>query len=133
MPGSHVALGGGSEFDLIRRILERWGTIAKGIGDDAAVLSVPDGELVISTDSSIENIHFRRGWLEAQEIGYRAAAAALSDIAAMGARPLGMLVAMGIPEGWRSSIDGLTDGIGESARAFDSPIIGGDISRATEL
>ena len=132
-PVSHVPLGGGSEFELIRRMLDRWGNIAKGIGDDAAVLTVAGGDLVISTDTSIENVHFRRGWLEPNEIGYRAAAAALSDLAAMGARSLGMLVAMGIPEGWRSSIDGLSDGIGESARAFDSPIIGGDISRAAEL
>jgi thiamine-monophosphate kinase len=130
----HTTLGSGGEFDIIRRMLERWGPRAKNIGDDAAVItSVGEGELIVSTDTSTENVHFRREWLSAQEIGYRATASALSDLAAMAATPLGILVAMGIPEEWRPSIDQIADGIGDAAASVDAPIIGGDMSRSTEL
>src|SRR5687768_9365153 len=80
-------LGPGREFDLIRSItrdLPDHPRVLIGPGDDAAVLS---GGLVISCDASVENVHFRRDWLSAEEIGYRAAAVALSDIAAMAAQP----------------------------------------------
>src|SRR5689334_21089842 len=80
----HTPLGDGAEFDIIRRMLERCGPRAKRIGDDAAVItSVIDGSLVTSTDTSIENVHFKSEWLSPAEIGYRASASALSDLAAM--------------------------------------------------
>lgn len=130
----HTPLGPGAEFDSIRRMLERWGPLARRIGDDAAVItSLGERALVASTDSSVENVHFRSDWLSPTEIGYRAAAAALSDLAAMGATPLGMLVAMGLPESWTHALDALTDGIGEAAHACDAPVIGGDMTRAGEL
>lgn len=130
----HTPLGRGTEFDAIRRMLERWGPRARRIGDDAAVITtLGDRVLVVSTDMSVENVHFRREWLTPQEIGYRAAAAALSDLAAMGARPVGMLSALAIPDSWRGSLDAIGDGIGEAAALADAPIIGGDISRGTEL
>ena len=130
----HTPLGAGGEFDAIRRMLERWGPHARRIGDDAAVItSLGDRGLVVSIDTSVENVHFKRDWLSPCEIGYRAAASALSDLAAMGAKPLGMLVAMAIPDEWRKQIDGLTDGIGDAARAVDAPILGGDMSRSGEL
>ena len=91
-PHPHTALGGGREFDAVRAMLLRWGPVAVGVGDDCAVLEVPAGELLcVSTDSSVEGVHFRREWLRPDEIGYRAATAALSDLAAMGARPLALL------------------------------------------
>jgi thiamine-monophosphate kinase len=94
LPG-HTPIGKGIEFDAIRRMIERWGLNARSVGDDAAVIpSIGDRSLVVSTDTSVENVHFRREWLSAQEIGYRATAAALSDLAAMAARPLGILVAI---------------------------------------
>ena len=127
-------LGPGGEFDLVREMLARWGDRARGIGDDAAALAVPHGEqLVVSTDSSIEDEHFRRAWLSSREIGYRATSAALSDLAAMAATPLGILVALALPEGWRSEIGALADGIGEAAELCAAPIIGGDITRAMHL
>lgn len=119
---------------MIRRMLERWGPRARRIGDDAAVITLPgDQALVVSTDTSVENVHFRKDWLTPTEIGYRATAAALSDLAAMGARPLGILVAMAIPEDWRRSVDLLSDGIGDAAAAADAPILGGDMSKGLEL
>ena len=130
----HTALGLGGEFDAIRRMIERWGPAARKIGDDAAVITtLGERSLIASTDTSIENVHFKREWLTPAEIGYRAAASALSDLAAMGAKPLGMLVAMGIPEDWRRDLDQLSDGIGEAALAVDAPVLGGDMSRAREL
>ena len=132
--GVPMAGGEGGEFDLIRRMQERWGSLAHGIGDDAAVLRVPAGEqLVVSTDSTFERVHFRREWLSAREIGYRAGAAALSDLAAMAARPLGMLVAIGLTEGDREIIDEIADGFGEAAQFSGAPIVGGNISAASEL
>src|SRR5207248_4769418 len=87
----HHALGPGAEFDAVRALVARWGDVAAGVGDDAAVLDVPSGErLLVSTDVSVEGVHFRRAWLSAEEIGYRAAASALSHLAAMGARALGI-------------------------------------------
>lgn len=130
----HTALGEGGEFDAIRRMIERWGPAARRIGDDAAVITtLGERSLIASTDTSIENVHFRREWMTPVEIGYRAAAAALSDLAAMGAKPLGMLVAMVIPDDWRRYMDPLSDGIGEAALAADAPVLGGDMSRGSEL
>ena len=127
-------LGPGREFDVIRALLGRWGDRARGVGDDAAILDVPPGELlVVSTDSSIEDRHFRREWLSPREIGYRATAAALSDLAAMGATPLGLIVAMGVPESWRDALGEIADGIGDAASLCQTPIVGGDLSGGREL
>ena len=134
MTARPTAMGPGGEFDLVRELLARWGDAAVGIGDDAAVLEVPEGErLVVSTDASVEGIHFRRDWMTAAEIGYRATAAALSDLAAMAARPLGLVVALAFPREWIGEVGALAEGIGEAARESGAPIVGGNISRAGEL
>lgn len=131
---AHTPLGAGGEFDAIRRMLERWGPRARRIGDDAAVITtLGDRAFVVSTDTSVENVHFRREWLTPEEIGYRAATAALSDLAAMGAKPLGLLAAISLPMEWRSSLDAIGDGIGDAAAFAEAPIIGGDMSSASEL
>lgn len=129
-----TALGPGEEFDAIRRMLERWGSLAVGIGDDAAIMDLPRGDrLVVSVDSTIEYRHFRPGWLTAREIAYRAVAAALSDLAAMAARPIGILIALAVPQQWRASLDDLADGIADAARVADTVIRGGNITDAAEL
>lgn len=129
-----VPLGPGREFDAIRLMLDRWGTRARGIGDDAAVLDVPPGaSLIASVDASIDGRHFRRDWLTPREIGYRAVAAALSDLAAMAARPLGVLIALGIPDGCREALAEIADGIGEAVDVVSTPILGGNVSGAAEL
>ena len=129
-----IPLGPGREFDVIRDLIRRWGDSARGIGDDAAILDVPAGSrLVASTDATVENVHFRREWLTPSEIGYRAATAALSDLAAMAATPIAMLVAMSVPERWRADLVGIAEGIGEASRACQAPITGGNLTNGTEL
>lgn len=133
-PPVHTALHEGAEFDLVRRMLSRWDTGAEGIGDDAAVLSLAAGPaLVVSTDVSVENIHFRTGWLKPREIGYRSTATALSDLAAMAAEPLGILVALTLSKRWSDRVEELADGIGEAARESSAKIVGGDLSEGKAL
>jgi thiamine-monophosphate kinase len=132
--GAHVAMGQGHEFDAIRAMLARWGTLAEGIGDDAAVLTPPtDAPLVVSTDASVEGVHFRTGWLTPEEIGARAAAAALSDVAAMGGEVRWMLVALEVPPSWQESLPAIADGIGRLVADADARIIGGNITRGERL
>lgn len=127
-------LGPGAEFDAIRRMLDRWGDRASGIGDDAAVLRVPRGDaLVVSVDAAVEGQHVRAEWLSAEEIGYRAVAAAMSDLAAMAAQPRGVLIAIGVPDAWRDRLDALADGIGDAVSHFGTTIVGGNLSAAGEL
>jgi len=133
VPGD-AALGPGREFDLIRSLIQRWGAAAVGIGDDAALLRVPRGEtLLASVDANVEGIHFQRDWFAPDEIGYRAVTAALSDLAAMAARPLGMLISLTVPESWMHELGRVADGIGEAATRFQSPILGGNMAAAVEL
>ena len=65
-----------------------------GIGDDAAVLAAPDGRVVASTDFLLEGRHFRRDWSSGTDVGHKAASRSLIDVAAMGAVPTGLLVAL---------------------------------------
>ena len=126
---SWAKMGPGVEFDLIRRMAARWGDLVQQAGDDAAILEVAQGaRLVASTDSSVEGVHFRREWLSLQEIGYRASVAALSDLAAMAADPVGLLIAATIPAGIAETIEQLADGIGQAARDCGCPIVGGDLT-----
>jgi thiamine-monophosphate kinase len=129
-----IELGPGREFDIIRDLLARWGTRATGIGDDAALLDVPAGEhLVASADTSVEHIHFERAWLSPREIGYRATMAALSDLAAMAASPLGILLALGLPKSWLDDAGELGDGVGDALDRAKTTVRGGDITGASDL
>ena len=130
----HFTLGPGAEFDLVRRLAARWGEHASGLGDDAAVLELARGEkLVVSTDAFVDGVHVRRGWLSPREIGWRATAAALSDLAAMAARPIGVVVAMALPDEWHADVDELARGIGEAAAYAGTHVVGGDTTRSATL
>ena len=130
----HVRLGPGREFDAVRALVDVWGESAVGIGDDAAILDVPPGSrLLVSTDSTVEGIHFRREWLDPEEIGWRATMAALSDLAAMGASPLGFLLALTVPDGWRDHLGEVAKGIGAAAAQSGTRIVGGDLNAGEKL
>ena len=105
-----------------------------GIGDDAAVLATPDGRVVATTDFLLEGRHFRRDWSSAADVGHKAAARSLADLAAMGAEPSALLVALAappdLPVSWaRELAEGLA---AECARAGAS-VIGGDTARAGQV
>jgi thiamine-monophosphate kinase len=128
-----VPLGPGREFDAIRALLARWGHRAVGIGDDAALVQVPRGDaLVVSVDTALENRHFRDEWLTPREIGYRAVTAALSDLAAMAAQPLGILLALTLPERWSAHLPAIADGVADAVTAAGTTILGGNLA-ASEL
>jgi thiamine-monophosphate kinase len=130
----NIELGPGKEFDLVRTLVQEWGKSAQQIGDDAAILRVPEGEqLVVTTDTSVDGVHFRREWLNHFEIGYRATAAALSDLAAMAARPLGIVIALTLPDADRPEARALAVGIRDGASAVLCPIVGGDLSSGKTL
>ena len=103
-----------------------------GPGDDAAILDVPPGEqLILSSDLSVEGVHFRREWMTWEETGYRAAAAALSDVAAMAATPMAVLAGAALPPELDVRVfEALGAGIGECLGLFDVPLVGGDVSRS---
>ncbi len=122
------------EFELIGRLAARVAAgagVAVGIGDDAAVFA--DG-LVASTDLLVEGVHFRRTTAALADIGWKALAVNLSDLAAMGATPRGALVGLTVGPGW-SNDDLVTvyEGVGACAEAFRCPIVGGDVSRGPSL
>lgn len=133
MTDDHLPLGPGTEFDLIRRIIERLGPRARSLGDDCAVVAPGPGQLVVSTDASVEGVHWRTEWISLEEAGYRATAAALSDLAAMGAAPAGVVVAVVVP---REAVPGsavlLMGGVGQAVKDAQTVVLGGDLTRGSE-
>ena len=131
-------LGDLSEFGWIERIQRaaaRRGVarhVVVGIGDDAAVLRPRAGEdVVVTTDALVEDVHFRWSTDPPRHVGRRAIAASLSDLAAMGARPLGVTVAFaGPPDLPVRRLDALTAGLLDLCVATDAPLVGGNVARA---
>jgi thiamine-monophosphate kinase len=120
------------EFGLIAAIaavLPRDPAPLLGIGDDAAVLRAPDGRVVATTDLLVEGVHFRRDWSAAADVGVKAAAQNLADVAAMGAAPTGLLVGLAapgdLPADW--ALDLVRGLAAECARA-GAVIAGGDVT-----
>jgi len=124
-------LGPGAEFDRIRAIATALGDAAQGLGDDCAFL---DGGRCVSTDLTVEDVHFRREWLSAEEIGWRAAAAALSDLAAVGADPEAVLVGLVAPRGEpAATLTAIMKGVGDAVRSMGGIVVGGDLTRGSTL
>ena len=103
-----------------------------GIGDDAAVLRLPpDHDLLVTTDLSIEKVHFRREWHHPDVVGWRCLTRGLSDIAAMGGEPqaafLSLAVANDVPQKW---VDRFLKGLLGLAKEFNVPLAGGDLAQA---
>ncbi len=135
----------GNEFELF------------GLRDDAGVVRLPGGEsLVVSVDSVVEGVHFDLSFCAPSDVGWKALMQALSDLAAMGASPVGALIALGVP-GVRDDLGvdvdvgfenrggagarggggelalGVTDGVAEASAASGCPVVGGDVSSAGQL
>jgi thiamine-monophosphate kinase len=106
-------------------------TAVIGIGDDAAVLPAPDGRTVVSTDLLIEGRHFRRDWSSAADVGVKAAAQNLADIAAMGAAPTGLLLGMAVPGDTAVAwVLELTSGLLAECQRAGAVLLGGDVTSA---
>ena len=123
-----------SEFDLIQDFfagLDQGASVRLGIGDDAAALSVPDGHLLhISTDTAVEGVHFLAS-LSPADVAYRSVMAAASDLAAMGATPLALLLSLTLPEADRAWLEGFSRGLAEVCNVLGAPLVGGDTTRGS--
>ena len=129
-----ATLGTVGEFGLIRQLKRQWPTssplVLKGIGDDAAVLkTVPGQHLLLSTDTFIEGIHFDLAFQTLRDVGFRAGAANLSDIAAMGGRPMCLLVSIAVPAHVPAQhIRAIYRGIMDACDSSRVELVGGDTS-----
>jgi thiamine-monophosphate kinase len=134
----NIPLGHGAEFDLIRRFLQHpmpAGDMALpdhvrvGPGDDCAIIH---GEnIALSVDMAVEDVHFRRAWLQPEEIGYRSVAAALSDLAAVAAKPIGVLVALATgAEDSGDEAASIMAGARAAAEGVGAALLGGDVTRS---
>ncbi|MCR6625088.1 MAG: thiamine-phosphate kinase [Pseudoxanthomonas sp.] len=123
---------GTGEFDLIARIRARAGTrddIVLGIGDDAALLAPPPGRhLVVTADTLNDGVHFPHGTSPA-DIGWKALAVNLSDLASMGAEPAWCTLSLSLPQSDAVWIDGFLDGFLALAREHGVVLVGGDTTR----
>lgn len=125
------------EFGVIARVTAGrrmpQGTLL-GPGDDAAVLAAADGRVVACTDLLVEGVHFRLDWSTPHQVGRKAVAANLADVAAMGAVTTGLLVGLACPEHTlMSTVDGLVAGMWEEAERVGSGVVGGDVVSAADL
>jgi len=132
-----MTVGDLGEFGLIAAIAARFpqgGRTVIGIGDDAAVLATPDGRVVATTDLLVESRHFRRDWSAPADIGGKAAARNLADVAAMGATPVALLVGLAIPGdlpvAWAQD---LAAGIAAECARTGATVAGGDVSSADTI
>ncbi|MET0988126.1 MAG: thiamine-phosphate kinase [Steroidobacteraceae bacterium] len=121
-----------TEFDLINRFFRRPSTrpdVALGIGDDAALLTMPPGhDLVAAVDTIVEGVHFPVG-TSAYDIGYRALAVNLSDLAAMGSKPAWCTLALSLPKASEEWMEGFARGFFDLATAHQCELVGGDTVR----
>lgn len=133
-PGTVGELGEFGLIDELTRGLTSTPAVRIGPGDDAAVVAAPDRRVVASTDIMLEGRHFRRDWSTAYDVGRKAAAENLADIAAMGAVPtsllLGLVVPAELPANWPKE---LMDGIRDEARVADAAVVGGDVVRGDTI
>ncbi|WP_100446714.1 thiamine-phosphate kinase [Glycomyces xiaoerkulensis] len=125
------------EFNLIARFSRHFTTtdaVELGPGDDAAVVAAPDGRIVACTDMLVEGNHFRRDWSSAADVGHKAAAVNLADLASMGARPTALLAAVSAPQDTPAEwLEGLASGLAAEAAAAGAAVIGGDTTRGDQL
>lgn len=125
------------EFGLIARLRTMLGEPAEGevwIGDDTAVLRAPAGTILLTTDLLIEHVHFDTAFTGPEDLGYKALAVNVSDVAAMGGIPRRAVVGLGVGPGldveW---IEALYLGMKQCCEEFDMAVVGGDVSRSMQI
>ncbi|MDQ0645341.1 thiamine-phosphate kinase [Microbacterium murale] len=127
-------LGDVSEGTILRAILSRTAPASHAIlgpGDDAAVIATPSGSVVATTDTLVHGPDFRLAWSTGYDLGWKSAAVNLADVAAMGARPTALLVALAVPRDLRLSfVEQLADGFREACEALapGCAVVGGDLT-----
>jgi thiamine-monophosphate kinase len=133
----HATLADAGEFGLIAdlvRLFPQGEQVLVGPGDDAAVLRVRTGHVVVSTDLMVEGRHFRRDWASAADVGHRAAAQNLSDINAMGGRAtsltIGLAAPADLPVAWALE---LAQGFADECALVGASVVGGDLARADQI
>jgi len=126
------------EHQVIRQIIERLGAaegrstypVVIGPGDDTAMVAVPDGGALLTTDVLVDHVHFRRDWSTAYDVGRKAAAQSLADIAAMGGKATAIVVGLACPPDLPVSwVLGLADGLREECEVVGATVVGGDVVR----
>ncbi len=135
MSKSMDTVGDMGEFGLIDRVAQfmpnAGDMVVEGIGDDCAVLRYGDRDVLVSCDLSVEDVHFRRATAGPEDIGWKAAASALSDIAAMGGTPQFCLVALACPADTAVSfVDDVCRGLANAAADAGAVIVGGDTTKS---
>lgn len=120
-------------LDLIFPLLTTNDYVLLGPGDDCAVIAAPNSQFVVSTDILIENQHFRREWSCAKDVGWRAAMQNLADIAAMGAVPTSVVLALGLPGELPTTwLQDFYRGFTQACQTVGAAVVGGDLS-ASEI
>ncbi|MDM4762975.1 thiamine-phosphate kinase [Galbitalea sp. SE-J8] len=139
MTDARDTLGAAGENAALARIFPRLPPAASalvGPGDDAAVIAAPDGRFVVTTDLMVHGPDFRLAWSTPYDLGWKAAASNLSDVAAMGAVPSALVVALAAPESTPVAfLEGLADGLREGCAALapGCGVVGGDLSVSATL
>ncbi|MBM7467665.1 thiamine-monophosphate kinase [Microbacterium keratanolyticum] len=138
-PADDPCIGDVSEGHILRAILARTPAAEHallGPGDDAAVIAAPSGSVVVTTDTLVHGPDFRLAWSSAYDLGWKAAAVNLADVAAMGARPTALLVALAVPRDLRVSfVEGMADGLRDACAALapGCAVVGGDLTVSSVL
>jgi len=134
--GGGPTVGEVGEFGLIEAITRGLGPTASvpvSVGDDCAVLA-PRGQVAVSTDTMVQDVHFKLQWSSARDVGRKLVASSMADVEAMGARPLGLVVSATLPVdttvAWASEF---AAGVREEAERCGAPLVGGDTSRGEAI
>lgn len=122
-------------IEVIRRLLaEDMPGVTLGLGDDAALVEMGPHLSILTADMLVEGVHFDRGTVSASDLGYKALAVNVSDVAAMGGSPRYGLVSLGLPEDVEAAwVVELYGGLRDAAREYAMAVVGGDTSRAEQL
>ncbi|WP_432541331.1 thiamine-phosphate kinase [Kineococcus sp. SYSU DK002] len=123
------------EGELLARVVPLMPTRALlGPGDDAALVAAPDGRVVATTDVLVEHRDFRRDWSSAADVGWKAVAQNVADVAAMGATCTGLLIGLGLPGDVEVAwVEDFAAGVAQACARFGAVVVGGDLSAAGEV